>query len=141
MAAQILEPATWHCKLSKQEIDQGDVIDLVFEIGLDDTWLLYSNIQNYELGPLPAVFEFETNQDYELINDIIPVGFKTKYDDVFEVNVNYFDGKAEFRQKVKILSKNAIIKGYYEYQVCSMINGKCIMGEDDFEFNIETTNL
>ena len=139
-SAQILEPAKWQYSFDKQDTKQGDVIELVFKVKLDDTWHLYSNNQNYELGPLPTVFEFEPNNDYKLIGDIKPIGTRKKYDDVFEVDVNYFEHTAEFRQKIKVLSKEAVIRGSYEYQVCTMVDGKCIMGDDEFEFKIETIN-
>ena len=137
MSAQILEPVKWQCSLSKQDIKQGDIVELVFNIQLDNTWHLYSNAQNYEIGPLPTTFEFEPNDSYQLIGEVKAIGTKKEYDDVFEVDVNYFEHTAEFRQKVKILSKNPIIKGYYEYQVCTTIDGKCIFGEDEFEFKIQ----
>ena len=140
VSAQILTPAIWACKLSKQDIKQGDVIELIFKIQLDDTWHLYSNVQNYKTGPLPAVFEFEPDGSYKLVGDVVAIGTKKKYDDVFEVDVNYFENTAEFRQKVKILSKNPVIKGSYTYQVCTTVNGKCILGDDAFEFKIKTIN-
>mgnify|MGYP003634461615 CR=1 FL=1 len=137
MSAQILEPAKWQCNVSKQNIKQGDIVELVFSIKLDDTWHLYSNIQNYKMGPLPTSFEFEPNASYQLIGKVKPIGFKTKYDDVFEVKVNYFEHTAEFRQKVKILKTNTVIKGSYDYQVCTTVGGKCVLGYDDFEFKIK----
>ncbi|TGV03610.1 protein-disulfide reductase DsbD domain-containing protein [Flavivirga rizhaonensis] len=136
--AQILEPAKWQCNLSKQNIKQGDIVELIFNIKLDTTWHLYSNIQNYKIGPLPTTFEFEPNGSYQLIGEVIPIDTKKEYDKVFEVHVNYFEHSAEFRQKVKILSVSPVIKGYYEYQVCSIVDGKCILGDDEFEFKINT---
>lgn len=135
--AQILEPAKWACSISKENIKQGDIIELIFKIKLDDTWHLYSNVQNYEIGPLKTEFEFEPNDTYELVDDVKAIGTKTEYDDVFEVNVNYFEGTGEFRQKIKILKTNAIIEGTYDYQVCTTVDGKCILGDDEFEFRIE----
>ena len=140
MSAQILTPAKWTYKLSKQDIKQGDVIELIFKIQLDDTWHLYSNVQNYEMGPLKTEFEFEPSGSYRLVGDVVAIGTKKEYDDVFEVDVNYFENTAEFRQKAKILSKNPVINGSYTYQVCTMVDGKCILGDDEFEFNIKTTD-
>lgn len=140
MSAQILTPAKWTCKLSKQDIKQGDVMELIFKIQLDDTWHLYSNVQNYKTGTLPTVFEFEPNGSYKLVGVVIAIGAKKKYDDIFEVDVNYFENTAKFCQKVKILSKNPVIKGSYTYQVCTTVDGKCILGDDEFEFKIKTAN-
>ena len=140
MSAQILTPATWTCKLSKQYIKQGDVIELIFKVQLDATWHLYSNVQNYKTGPLPAVFAFEPNDSYKLVGDVMAIGVKNKYDDIFEIDVNYFENTAEFRQKVKILSSDALVQGSYNYQLCTTVDGKCILGDDEFEFKIKTTD-
>ena len=106
---------------------------------MEDTWHLYSNIQNYDIGPKPTEFKFVPNNSYKLIGDIIPINTRKEYDEVFEVDINYFENTAEFRQKIKIISKDPIIKGTYEYQVCTTIDGKCILGDDEFVFKIETT--
>jgi thiol:disulfide interchange protein DsbD len=140
MSAQILTPAKWTCKLSTQDIKQGDLIEFIFKIQLNDTWHLYSNVQNYKIGPLPTTFEFEPSGSYKLVGDVVAIGAKKKYDDVFEVDVNYFENTAEFRQKVKLLSKNPLIKGSYTFQVCTTVDGKCILGDDEFEFKIKTTH-
>lgn len=140
LSAQILAPAEWSCELSNDTIQIGDEAILVFKVELDDTWHLYSNIQNYELGPLAAEFEFEPNKGYSLIGKTVPINFKTEYDDVFEVDVNYFERTAEFRQKVKILSPNTTIRGTYVYQVCTTVDGKCIMGDDEFEIVVNVAD-
>ncbi len=138
ISAQILEPAKWSCNVSIEHPKQGEIIELIFNVKLDDSWHLYSNIQNYDIGPLATEFNFEPNNTFKLISNVIPINYITKYDDVFEVTVNFFEQKAEFRQKVKILSNNPIIKASYSYQVCSTVDGKCIFGEYDFEFKITT---
>ncbi len=138
--AQILAPARWQYELTKQFVKQGDMVELVFKVTLDDTWHLYSNIQNYDIGPLPTSFNFEKNDTFKLIGDIKPIGNSKAFDDVFEVNVNYFEHTAEFRQKVQILSNNPIIKGAYEYQVCNEVDGKCLFLEDDFDLTRRLSN-
>ncbi|MEP1487437.1 MAG: protein-disulfide reductase DsbD domain-containing protein [Algibacter sp.] len=137
ISAQILEPAKWEQKLSKNQIAKGDVVELIFQVKLNDTWHLYSNRQDYQIGPLKTEFKFEPNDSYQLVGEVKAMGAKKEYDKVFEVDVNYFEHTAEFRQKVKILSKKPIIKGYYEYQVCSTVDGKCILGEGEFDITLE----
>ena len=135
---QIIEPTDWNNTWSYKEVKIGSETELVFISKLEDTWQLYSNIQNYDIGPLPASFEFEPHEGYELIGDVEPIGSKTKHEPVFDVDVNYFEGMAEFRQKVKILKPNPAIRGTVNYQVCTTVDGKCINLEEDFEFRIKT---
>lgn len=140
MGAQILSPAEWQVKMSKDFVSQGDDLELVFIIKLDTNWHLYGNVQNYDLGPIPTSFMFEPDSGYILLGSIRAIGIQSEYDDVFEVQVNYFENQAEFRQKIKILSENPVIKGVCEYQVCSMVDGKCVFGMEDFEFKINIKN-
>ena len=136
--AQILEPAKWSSVNPEAQVKLGDKTDLTFNVDLDDTWQLYSNIQDYDIGPLPAFFEFEPNGAYELVGVVEAIGSKTKHEAVFDVDVNYFEGMAEFRQKVKILKPNPAIRGTVNYQVCTTVDGKCINQEEGFEFRIKT---
>lgn len=140
ISAQILSPAKWNFSVSKKHPKQGEIVELIFTVKLDPTWHLYGNKQNYDLGPLPASFEFEAQDSYKLLGDMREIGVKRTRDEVFEVDVNYFEEKAEFRQKVKILSNKVTIIGSYEYQVCTTVDGKCILKDDEFEFDITTIN-
>lgn len=136
--AQILSPVQSNYKLSQEHVKKGDDVTLIFTLNIDKHWHVYSTIQNYELGPMPTVFEFEPDSSYKLLGEVMPVGSKKEHEPVFDVDVNYFEKIAEFRQRIKICSENPIIRGSYEYQVCSVQDGKCILKTADFEFKIKT---
>ncbi len=135
--AQIINPVEWHLPTTIVVKDLNEPITLIFLAKLDPNWLMYSNIQNYGLGPLPAEFQFEPSSSHELVGNMKAIGTKRKYDDVFEVYVNYFEHDAEFQQQVKVLSKNPVIRGTYTYQICSMVDGTCRLESRDFQFNIQ----
>lgn len=136
----ILEPASWNFSLSKAAPKAGDEVELVFKANIDDNWVLYSSDVDLVPGPIPATFTFSEDESYELIGGIQPVDAHKKYDKIFEGDVTYFKGTAEFRQKVKILRQDFDIAGTVEYQVCSDIDGKCIPFEEDFSFGKENTS-
>lgn len=138
LSAQIVTPVQANYQLSKNPVKKGDEITLIFTLNIDNNWHVYSNIQNYQLGPLPTSFEFEPHNSYKLLGDVQPIGSKKEYEPVFEVEVNYFEKIAEFRQKIKVCLENPTVKGYYEYQVCNDLDGMCIMQTEDFEFKIQT---
>ena len=131
--AQILKKATWQYHLEPANPKAGEEAELVFDIDIAEDWYVYSTDFDPDLGPLITSFTFEANDTYEVVGDIQPVGQKKKYDDLWEGDYTYFVKKGQFRQKVKILDDNFTIKGSYEYQVCSEIDGKCILQDDDFE--------
>jgi thiol:disulfide interchange protein DsbD len=87
-------------------------------------------------GPLPLEFTFEPVKDYELVGEMIPdKKSKEKFDAGFEINVKYYEGEVTFKQKVKLLTAKANIKGTVSYQVCS--SEQCIPGDSEFSFNLE----
>lgn len=131
---QILEPAKWDNSISNANAKAGDVVELTFTATIDPEWYLYSSDFDPDLGPMVTEFEFEMNDSYELIDSLIPVEPKEKYDSIFEGYYTYFKGTGVFKQKVKILKDDFRISGYYSYQVCSDITGQCIPFDEDFEF-------
>jgi len=131
---QILHPATWNFETSVNSFKEGDEIDLVFLSEIETNWYLYSSNFDPELGPLVTTFAFEEDPSFELVGDIKPIGFKTKYDSIFEGEYSYFKEHAEFRQTIKVLNIDLNIRGTIDYQVCSDIDGKCIPFEEDFIF-------
>lgn len=132
--AQVLEPASWSLDISVSKPTKGDVVDLIFNVKIDDDWYLYSTDFDPDLGPMVTEFEFELNDTYQLIDSIKPIDSKKKYDSLWEGEYTYFKKKAQFKQSIKILSEIPIIKGNYSYQVCTDVDGKCIPFDDDFDF-------
>lgn len=133
--AQILEPAKWSYDVSNKEVKIGDEVDLIFKAIIDRDWYLYSSDFDPDLGPMLTEFSFETSSSYELVGEIVPIDPKKKYDEIWEGEIKYFKGTAEFRQKIKITGDNPLVRGSYSYQVCSDVDGKCIPFDDEFVFN------
>ncbi len=135
LQAQVLQPAQWSISANDSKPSVGDEITLEFRVTIDQSWYLYSTDFDPDLGPNVTTFEFEPHESYTLLGEIQPIGAKEKYDEIFEGDYTYFVGEALFHQKVKIISDNITIKGSYDYQVCSDIDGKCISFNDSFDFS------
>ena len=141
LKAQILKPAEWHFKVYDNTIQIGQEVELIFEVTLDETWYVYSSdfIPTQSFGPVPTKFNFIPHSSYELIGDIISLNSKEKTDNLLDLTFRYMDeSPVIFKQRIKVLSRNPIIRGTYEYQVCTMVDGKCIPGDGEFQFNIKT---
>lgn len=132
--AQVLKPATWSYEFSKKQVAIGEEVDLVFNVKIDKNWYLYSSDFDPDLGPMVTEFKFQKNPSYELVGKIVPVKPKKKYDDLWEGEYTYFVGTAQFRQKIRVLKPELLIKGSYEYQVCTDVDGRCIPFDDEFTF-------
>ena len=135
LPAQILAPVKATYSLSKVPVKKGDEVTLIFTMNLDKNWHVYSNVQDYQIGPIPACFVFEPHSSYKLLGGVVPKGAKLEYEPVFDVQVNYFEGQAVFQQKVKVLADQLVVKGWYDFQLCNVQDGQCIFSTEDFEFN------
>jgi thiol:disulfide interchange protein len=132
--AQVLEPSSWSYSMDSETVHVGDEVDLIFTAEIDPDWYLYSSDFDPECGPMVAEFTFQDNPGYELVGDLRAINPEEKYDEIFECDVRIFKKKGEFRQKVRILSKDAVIKGSHEFQVCSDVTGQCIPFDYEFEY-------
>jgi thiol:disulfide interchange protein DsbD len=132
--AQILNPAKWTTESSVLDAKTGDEITLIFRATIDDNWYLYSSEFPCE-DPIKMTIKFQADKSFELVGGIVAVNPLDKHDKIFDCDVKIFKGKAEFRQKIKILSSPLKISGSYDYQVCTELTGQCVPGEGDFLFD------
>ncbi|MEO1051477.1 MAG: cytochrome c biogenesis protein CcdA [Bacteroidota bacterium] len=132
--AQILEPAKWSYAESKKAVAIGEEIDLIFKVSIDKKWYVYSSDFDPDCGPIPSNFTFKPNDSYELIGGVEPVNPKKKFDEIFGCEYTYFEKEGVFKQKIKVLKSNLKVESAYEYQVCSSIDGKCIVFDDEHIF-------
>jgi thiol:disulfide interchange protein len=133
--AQILTPAKWTHDVSAREVKAGDEVTLIFKATIEPNWYLYSTEFPCEDGPIKMTFSFQSDKSYERIGEIEAVNPTDKHDKIFECDVKIFKSKAEFRQKIKVLSAPLKIFGSYEYQVCTELTGQCVPGEGEFSFD------
>jgi thiol:disulfide interchange protein len=131
--AQLKQKPDWNIAFSKAEVKVGDELEIIFTSPIEKDWYMYSNDFDENLGPIVASFDFAANPSYKLIGKPKPIGAKRKYEEVWEGEVSYFTGKAEFRQKLRILAAKPVIKGTIEFQECSNITGVCVLFEHDFD--------
>lgn len=112
--------AEWDYGFVQKTAKVGDVVDLYIEGTPPAGWHIYST--KNECGvPAPTLAELTLtpHSSYELVGGFYGVGDHSKKDEDFDCIVYVFDGKATFRQKVKILSENPEIKGYLMGQMCA----------------------
>jgi Disulphide bond corrector protein DsbC len=123
--AQKVTPSKWSWALSKPNPAIGETVDIVFTIKNDKTWHHFATDFD-EGGPIITTVKFKPNDSYELVGKLKSINPIKKKDEVFEVNVAYFEGKGEIRQSVKILKDNVLIEGTHDGQACSDATGQCV---------------
>ncbi|HSM62928.1 MAG TPA: protein-disulfide reductase DsbD domain-containing protein, partial [Gillisia sp.] len=113
---QIEEPITWDSHL---EQENDSIYKLSFTAKLEKGWHLYAQDIGDE-GPIATNFTFNNSgTSYELIGETSEPNVPTVFDEVFEMEIKYFEEEATFYQTIKVLDKNAIIEVEVEFMVCN----------------------
>jgi thiol:disulfide interchange protein DsbD len=133
--AQIIEPAKLVAETPTKNVSVGDEVELIFKASIDKGWYIYSVGFDAECGPIPMTVSLEKNASYSLVGGLIAVQDQAKHDKIFDCDVRIFLNTGEFRQKIKVLSTNLKLEGSYEGQVCSELEGKCVLFSGDLAFN------
>lgn len=134
---QIFEPVTWDSSIKKVG---ENTYELLFNATIDDNWHVYTTMPyDYEadptvIGPNPTSLQLEDNAPYEFVGNLQDVGKPHKsFDKVFEMDLEYFDNTASFRQTIKVIDTSVEkIKVALDYQTCD--DEKCIFPSEEFEF-------
>lgn len=121
LSAQVFDPVTWDTKVKKVSDTE---YDLITTATIDAGWHLYS--QNVpENGPIPTSFLYAENDDFELIGETSEDEGEIVDDPVFQMRIKFFDNKAEFVQRIKVLNKElSLVEGEVEFMVCD--DEKCL---------------
>lgn len=133
VAAQ--EPVTWQTSFEKTSSTE---ITLTITATIEKGWHLYSTVEpDGDIVPIPTSFVFDNAEgNYQLLGTIEESEPITSYDKIFETNLSYFDNKAVFTQKVKLLNPNLpFITGSVEYQTCD--DKKCIYRDAPLGFSLD----
>lgn len=132
--AQVLQPAQLVAETPSKSYKVGDVVELVFKATINKNWYIYSVGFDPDCGPVPMSVTLEKHPSFALEGDLVAIKDKTKHDKIFDCDVRIFEGTGEFRQKIKILAPALVLTGAYEGQVCSEVEGKCVLFNGDLVF-------
>jgi len=135
--AQIVEPVKWSGAVEK--ISETEY-NLIYNATIQEHWHLYSQ-HLPEGGALPTEFfydEAQLGKTFELVPKIAAESKTiTKFDKVFEMDMTYFDYRATFAQRVKLLDAALTsIEGEVSYQSCD--DEKCLFESKKLNFNLAT---
>ena len=134
---QVINAVSMTTDLPVKTVKAGDEIELVLKASIIKNWYIYTVGFDTECGPLPLVVTLEKHPSFEIVGELKAVNDKLKHDKIFDCDVRVFEGTGEFRQKIRILNaENLEIKGTYEGQSCSELEGKCIQIDGDLLFPV-----
>lgn len=127
--AQILAPVKWSYAAKKTSKTEAV---LLIKATIDNGWHIYST-QQKEGGPIKTSFVFTPSKDYAINGALTEPKSTTKFEQVFKMNVSYFEKAVVFQQKIKLKATQTNIKGKIEYMVC---NDKQCLPPEDVDFSI-----
>lgn len=127
--AQILAPVKW--SYAAKKTSKTEAI-LLIKATIDNGWHIYST-QQKEGGPIKTSFVFTPSKDFAINGALAEPKPFTKFEQVFKMNVSYFEKAVVFQQKIKLKTAQTNIKGKIEYMVC---NDKQCLPPEDVDFSI-----
>ncbi|WP_452223553.1 cytochrome c biogenesis protein CcdA [Lacinutrix chionoecetis] len=131
--AQVYKPVEWTTTVEKISDTEYNLVAIAT---IEKGWHLYA--QNVpENGPVPTTFVFEDNKNYETIDNVKEENGHTVDDPVFKMRIKFFENKATFKQRIKVLNDElSLVKGEVEFMVCD--DSKCLPPSYvDLEFNLK----
>ena len=113
--AQMHEPI--QCETSWKMVGDN-VAELRIAAKIEAGWHVYST--ELEGGPTAAVLEVETLDGARLDGKLTFEGKEiAKYDEMFGMDVRYFENQVTFIQRFIIEKENSKVQGYFQYGACN----------------------
>ena len=127
--SQILKPVTWSYAAKRT----SPVTATVFlKATIESRWHIYSHFIKLD-GPLKTTFTITTGKGYRLTGQTTEPKPISKYENMFKMQIGYFEHSVVFQQKVKLTGKTATVRGKVEYMVCN--DSQCLPPEE-VEFRV-----
>lgn len=115
LSAQILKPVSWSYGSKKLSATEAVVF---MKATIEPGWHLYSQ-KVKEGGPVKTTFSFTPAAAYVLKGATTEPKPITRKEEVFDMEVSFFENSVVFQQKVSLKAPQATIKGAVEFMVCN----------------------
>ena len=127
--AQMVDPVHFKSELKTKE--GSDVGEIVFTATIDPGWHVYSTDLGQD-GPIEATFNVVKMEGAEKVGKLTPRGKEIKkFDEMFGMELKFFEQAATFVQKVKFTKPQYDIDCYLEFGAC---NDKSCLPPTQVEF-------
>lgn len=104
-------------------------IKLTITATIDKGWHLYSQYMNMEdQGPLPTLITFDNPDQFALIGKVEESKTISKYEEVFKMDVIYFENKAVFTALFDKIGTSDTLKANVNFMICN--DGECLPPND-----------
>lgn len=128
--AQIEKPVKW--SYAAKKINAKEAL-LYLKADIQSRWHIYS-VSQQPGGPVKTSIIFNKSKDFTLLGEIIEPKPIQKHEEVFDMDVFYFEKSVVFQQKIKLKGSQTTVKGNVEFMVCT--TEQCLPAET-IEFSIK----
>lgn len=117
-------PVKWSASQTKEGKDK--IIKVTAE--MESNWHIYSMYLKEEFGPIPTTITFNENDKVQFVGKIEQDKPKREKDVNFDMVIDYFDTKADFKQKITVKEPTTVKVSVY-YMCCN--DKKCLPPKEE----------
>ena len=115
-SAQMQDPV--HFSVSQKKVSPTE-IEVIFTAKIDAGWHVYSTGMPAD-GPTSATIHTDAAEGVKPVGGLTHRGKEiSQYDNMFGMNLRFFENNVTFVQKYKITANKYHVKGYLEYGACN----------------------
>ena len=128
--AQPLDPVAWKSSVKQEAAGEYTI---TFKADVEQGWHVY-DLGPYEVGgPMATTFVFE-GEGFELNGNVVASrDSKREQNEIYDMEIGYYEGSVEFTQKVKA-EAGTTINVMVEWMACNDEN--CVTGDQDFKLKL-----
>lgn len=99
-------------------------VSVIFSV--DSNWIVYDSIAG-EDGPIPISFQLMDSKGKKVNYQLRKPNFKKKYDDLFMMDIFYFEDSARYEMSLPTsLKGESMLTIDVEYMSCNLTTGVCM---------------
>lgn len=136
--------AQWTSRLDvPTHLTVGGSVTLEFEVRIPEHYHIYSSVPSPKPAGLPTALVLDDGTTGLVAEGALEeIGQRqTKYDDVFETDVYYFEGSARFRQRFRVTAPQARLVGALRYQICDTTSCRSLGVEFDHRIAAQAASV
>lgn len=127
---QILKPVKW--TYGAKKVGDNEAI-IYIRATIDSPWHIYS-LHVGEGGPVKTTIKLNGSPMYRINSPVTEPTPLKKFEEMFNMEAQYFEKSVIFQQKVELKTKDPIVvKGTLEFMACN--DEKCLLPEE-IEFSV-----
>jgi hypothetical protein len=125
--------AKWNYEITK-DAEDNYIVNL--SVDIQDGWYIYA-INVADGGPLPLFLSFQDSDNIKIIKDFSEITkAKKKYDDVFEMEVLYYQNNASFSASFSVENLSEVVL-IIDGQACYIKDGTCVQVYEEIKIKLK----